>query len=379
MFALRLPALLFLRCWDYVFLVMHFNIQVRFAQFSRMIFSYKKCTINLGKKRIFLQKTRKKVQEATSMSWVSSLYNQNVESRASAKVNVTTGGTTSFTTFHNVPNFLELDKIVAHSSASWSAGAIEVYRHGAKYNASPSADLYLGASTNATNPSAQTTPFTYTFDGLFCSDLYQANTLSVAVTGLTCTAPLDLVAYFKPAGNTGVDAIASTMQNLHARMLSGNSIGGSVNLTKIWTGMNAQSSAVELNNTVYYYVGSSRPFHGMQVLLAQEIGSKAGDAAEYRYWNGTWTLIPNLYDGTSDLQTPASSLSHSGVIAWDKPTDWVPSTMPNDPLTLKEVAINSKQTPAYSVPYNPPRYWVQIKQTTVPSPQVQVHRITTLG
>lgn len=76
-------------------------------------------------------------------------------------------------------------------------------------------------------------------------------------------------------------------------------------------------------NTDRIYIGQVFEFSKVRITL-ESVASADGGALVVEYWNGSWTAVGTLVDGTA---VGANTMQDDGVVSWDIPTDWVK----NDP------------------------------------------------
>jgi len=143
----------------------------------------------------------------------------------------------------------------------------------------------------------------------------------------------------------------------------------------------------------YLYVGSVTPLQRLFFEIPTNSGLPSGDALSAQYWSGSsWSNL-TVYDNTSDGQgfvaggsssgLISSGLSYSGEMYISQPSNWAKSQVASDPYQVYLNQINTGIAtvnpnlpplndvfPTYppSMSYNPTRYWMRFKATTVSSP-----------
>jgi hypothetical protein len=76
----------------------------------------------------------------------------------------------------------------------------------------------------------------------------------------------------------------------------------------------------------YLVVGMHLPFRGLFVAMSDSVNANAC-AASITYWNGKWTALSSLVDGTAAVS--GKSFSGGGRIAWSLPDDWIERPLRN--------------------------------------------------
>jgi hypothetical protein len=71
-------------------------------------------------------------------------------------------------------------------------------------------------------------------------------------------------------------------------------------------------------------IGGPVPFIGAALAMTANVNTNVS-AMTIEYWNGAWTALTNLVDGTIAVAT--KTLSGSGQITWTLPADWISSTI----------------------------------------------------
>jgi hypothetical protein len=92
------------------------------------------------------------------------------------------------------------------------------------------------------------------------------------------------------------------------------------------------------------YIGSTTLFRGIFLRLLDSVSS-ATATLTVKYWNGAWSALANLADGT--MQTNGKTLSAGGSVTWTLPTDWVTRKVnTSDPLYWVKVTVSATPTGA---------------------------------
>ncbi len=71
-------------------------------------------------------------------------------------------------------------------------------------------------------------------------------------------------------------------------------------------------------------VGGPVPFQGVAADMTANVNTNASTLTA-EYWNGAWTALTNVTDGTVVVAT--KTFSGDGQITWSMPTDWIISTL----------------------------------------------------
>lgn len=89
-----------------------------------------------------------------------------------------------------------------------------------------------------------------------------------------------------------------------------------------------------LANGDWIVVGSSQPFAAINIDMAAAVNGSAA-ALTAQYWNGAWTALNNVVDGTA---AAGATFGQDGVITFDTPSDWVQNAV--DGVTAYHVRLS---------------------------------------
>jgi hypothetical protein len=95
------------------------------------------------------------------------------------------------------------------------------------------------------------------------------------------------------------------------------------------------------------YIGLTLPFKGCFVAMG-DTGNTTAGVATWSYWNGTWTTLNSLVDGTRGA-TNSLSFSQAGRVTWSPPDDWVTREVNSDGAFLYYVKVSLNSPASNSV------------------------------
>lgn len=96
-------------------------------------------------------------------------------------------------------------------------------------------------------------------------------------------------------------------------------------------------------STDVIYIGSTAPFRGVFVRMADTVSSASG-ILSVAYWNGNWE---NLLVADGTIQTAGKSFSAGGSVTWLLPVDWMTRTVNgSDPLYWAKLTVSAVPTGA---------------------------------
>jgi hypothetical protein len=303
-------------------------------------------------------------------------------------VNVPAYSTTAsdwMVTLYPVPSFCKIDKITLTSSGAPSSSTVNmtVLNDGAAWGAATTAlkpPFIVG--TGSATMANYLASFTFT-NGLTYRDASRTNCLylnfanSSFSNGDTFTVTAEGT-QLAPYNLEDVDTTPFVGDNSW-RIIRKDASGEGHDLTqKLTRNGNPYGIGSEVDNSEsfiafdtasdYLYIGSVRPW--TKALFVVPSYAQNATAATFAYYNGSaWVTTTSIEDNTTaSMGNVNSSLSYTGTI---KVTSWsgaVKTTLDFDPLTIlqedyDDFTLNIPRPGGFF--YNPERYWLRIKFSTI--------------
>lgn len=101
------------------------------------------------------------------------------------------------------------------------------------------------------------------------------------------------------------------------------------------------SSILAVPSSAALYVGAREPFKGVYIGVVDAINAN-DSTLEVSVWNGHWTTVTSLVDGTQ--ATTDQSYSGGGLVSWQHPDTWARRSVNNSLLYWAKLTVSSSLT-----------------------------------